>query len=112
MRLTPDKIKQGILHPAQVARDACVYWIEDSFSTDPEIVPLVGRADEEHGWGLAFRRYSFLARLGRTGQSTRWASVDIGCAAGVVLSTDSPPSGANAAARPSKATRLRPGSRR
>ena len=40
MRLTPDQIKQGILHPEQLAWDAAVGYFAQSHSPDPTIMPL------------------------------------------------------------------------
>lgn len=50
MRLTPDQIKQGILHPEQRVRDATAYYFADSFSPNPTIMPLVIQTIERHGW--------------------------------------------------------------
>jgi len=73
MRLTADQIKQGILHPTRIVRDACVYYFADSFSTDPGIMPSVIQAIEEHGWDDAFSMYAFFGDLVQTEQAIRWA---------------------------------------
>lgn len=72
MRLTPNQIKQGVLHPEQEVRDAAVYYFAGSSSTDPTIMPLVVQAIEEHGWDSAFGMYSFLERLFQTEDTLIW----------------------------------------
>ena len=73
MRLTPDQIKEGILHPAQEVRDASVFYFADEFSDDPEIMPLVIQAIKEHGWDDAFGMYSFMENLVQTEETLAWA---------------------------------------
>ena len=73
MQLTHDQVKQGILHPDQLVRDAAVYYFADSFSLDPTIMPLVIQTIEQHGWNDAFGMYSFLQNLMQTEETLAWA---------------------------------------
>jgi len=73
MRLTPDQIKSGILHPKQEVRDAAVYYFADSFSTDLTIMPLVIQTIEQHGWDDAFGAYSFMESLVQKEETLAWA---------------------------------------
>jgi len=73
MRLTPEQIKQGILHPAEDVRDASVYYFADCFSADSSIMPLAIQAIEEHGWDDAFGMYAFLQNLVQTEETLIWA---------------------------------------
>jgi hypothetical protein len=72
MRLTADEIKQGILHPAQEVRGASVFYFADAFTTDPDIMPLVIRAIERHGWDDAFDIYTFFGDLVQTEETVSW----------------------------------------
>ena len=74
MRLTPDQIKSGILHPKQEVRDVAAYYFADSFSTDAELMPLVIQAIVEHGWDDAFGMYSFFQNLVQTEETLTWAT--------------------------------------
>jgi hypothetical protein len=67
MRVSPEQIKQGILHPAQEVRDASIFYFADSFSDDPTIMPLVIQAIEEPRT-LELPRYTdFDEELSQTG---------------------------------------------
>jgi len=59
MRLTPDQIKQGIKHSARSVRNASIAYFTDSFSTGPDIMPLVIEAIETYGWDDVFDLYYF-----------------------------------------------------
>ena len=72
-RLPEGRIKQGILHPEQEVRDACVFYFAGSFSQDPAIMPLVIQAIDRHGWDDAFGTYSFIGNLVQTEETVRWA---------------------------------------
>ncbi|MFH1923836.1 MAG: SEC-C metal-binding domain-containing protein [Planctomycetota bacterium] len=72
MRLLPDQVKQGILYPDQEVRDATVFYFSESFSPDPEIMPLAIQVIEERGWQDAFGMYSFMADLVQTQETLRW----------------------------------------
>ena len=54
MRLSEDKIKEGILHPDQAVRDAAVRHFSRSFTRDASLLPLAIRAVQRHGWDAAF----------------------------------------------------------
>lgn len=49
MRISDNKIKQGILHPDQEVRAMAVKYFSGSFSQDPSIMPLVIQAVEKYG---------------------------------------------------------------
>jgi HEAT repeat protein len=72
MRLSPEQIKQGILHPEREVRNAAVYYFADSFSPDATVMPLAIQAIEKHGWNDAFRTYRFLKNLVQTEESLAW----------------------------------------
>jgi len=72
MRLTPDQVKQAILHSDQEVREAAVNYFANSFSPDPTIMPLVIQAIEQEGWKDAFTHYSFVGDLKQTDETVRW----------------------------------------
>lgn len=72
MRLSEDKIKQGILHPVRDVRDTIAFYFAHSFSPDPSLMPLVIQAIEHYGWAEAFEVYSFLDDLVQTEETFRW----------------------------------------
>jgi hypothetical protein len=72
MRLTPDQIKQGIKHSARSVRNASIAYFADSFNTDPDIMPLIIQAVEEHGWDDAFDFCYLIQRLPQTEATVLW----------------------------------------
>jgi len=72
MRLTPDQIKQGILHSEQLARDTAVGYFARSYSSDPAVMPLVIQAVEQYGLDYAFGMYYFLRSLVQTEETLAW----------------------------------------
>jgi len=76
-RLSEDLIKQGILHPEQLVRDAAARYFADSFSDDPTIMPLAIKAVETHGWEDAFDVFREFADLAQTDQTLLWSIAEM-----------------------------------
>ena len=72
MRLTEDQIRRGILHPEQLVRGAAVRYFVDSFSSDPNVMPLVIEAVETYGWPDAFEFLARFANLAQTDDTLLW----------------------------------------
>ncbi|MGB2822655.1 MAG: hypothetical protein WBF17_16845, partial [Phycisphaerae bacterium] len=72
MRLTADEVKQGLLHPEQLVRDAALRYFSESFSRDPSVMPLAIQAVETCGWDDAFEFASCLRDLVQTEQTFGW----------------------------------------
>jgi len=72
MRLAENRIKQGLLHPEQLVRDAALRYFSESFSRDPSVMPLAIQAVETHGWDDAFESASGLRNLVQTEQTFGW----------------------------------------
>jgi hypothetical protein len=72
MRLPDAEIKQGILHPDQMVRDAALCYFAEPGSEDPAVMPLAIQAVEAHGWEKAFRFAYRLADLAQTDETIGW----------------------------------------
>jgi hypothetical protein len=72
MRLPAEKIKQAILHPDEEVRVTAVEYFSDSYSSDPEIMPLVIQAVEKYGRDSAFRILRDAERLVQTPSTLDW----------------------------------------
>ena len=72
MRLTADKVKEGILHAEQDVRDAAAHYFANVYSSDQTIMPLVILAIEKYGFEAAFSAYSFLKNLVQAEGSVSW----------------------------------------
>jgi hypothetical protein len=57
MRLPEAKIKEAILHPEKIVRNKALTYFADSYSQDPEIMPLAIKAMEVFGRENAFSFY-------------------------------------------------------
>src|SRR5437868_6195700 len=55
MRLSEAKIKEAILHPDRLARQAAVTYFSEAYSRDTEVMPLAVQAVEKYGRDNAFR---------------------------------------------------------
>lgn len=73
MRLPEDAIKQGILHPEQLVRDAAVQYFADSFSDDPTVMPLAIQAIADYGWEDGFESFTHFAELAQTEDTLLWS---------------------------------------
>jgi hypothetical protein len=73
MRATEEQIRQGILHPERIVRDAALRYFAESFSQDTAVMPLAVRAIETYGWDDAFRQSYLLADLAQTDETLLWA---------------------------------------
>jgi hypothetical protein len=76
MRLSPERIKEAILHPDRNVRDAAVYYFAQSHSDDPSIMPLVIQAKELYGLD-AFSTFSFLIDLVQNSETFEWIIEEI-----------------------------------
>ena len=72
MRLSEDRIKQGILHADKDVRSACVHYFADCFSPNREVMPAVIEALERFGRANAFRSTYPIADLAQTEETIRW----------------------------------------
>ena len=72
MRLTAEQVKQGIVHPEQIVRDAAVRYFGESFSDEPTVMPLAIRAIETYGWEDAFEYISAVEHLAQTEDTLLW----------------------------------------
>jgi hypothetical protein len=72
MRLTAEQVKQGIVHPDPIVRDAAVRYFGESFSDDPAVMPLAIRAIETYGWEEAFEYLSHIEHLAQTEDTLLW----------------------------------------
>jgi hypothetical protein len=60
MRLSTHQLKEGLVHPSPVVRDAVAGYFESSFCTDPEVTRQAMRAIEDYGWdGYCFWFHRF-----------------------------------------------------
>lgn len=72
MRLSPDQIKEAILHPEMAVRDAATWYFARSFSLDTSIMPRVIEAIGKYGWGSAFSDDIFMEQLAQSESSVDW----------------------------------------
>jgi hypothetical protein len=72
MRLSEDKIKQGILHPDADVRLMAVKYFADSFSKDPTVMPLLIEAIEKYDWRSGVGHVRDLTELVQTDQTLNW----------------------------------------
>ena len=78
MRLTADQVKQGVLHPERLVRDATVRYFSQAFSDDPTVMPLAIKAVEIHGWADAFEFSWEIGRLAQTEETLVWLIDQLG----------------------------------
>lgn len=69
-RPTPDRIREGILHPDEDARRTAVRYFAGSFSNDPAVMPQVICAIERYGPEAAFALLD--AELPQTAETIDW----------------------------------------
>ena len=72
VKLSPDQIKQGIVHAEQMVRDAALGYFAKSFSRNPTVMPFAIEAVETYGWEAAFEYPSNLRSLVQTEETLRW----------------------------------------
>ena len=72
MRLSEEKIKQGILHPDRDLRDGAAIYFSRSACRDTSILPLAIQAIEKHGWQHAFIVPSVLDGLPLSEETLPW----------------------------------------
>jgi hypothetical protein len=73
MRLVEAKIKEAIVHPEKLAREAALIYFAESHSRDLEVMPLAIQAIERYGRGPAFGHFYLLAGLPQTEATVEWA---------------------------------------
>jgi len=76
MRLPAEKIKEAMLHPDQMVREAAIYYLADVHSHDPAIMSQAIQAFERYGLD-AFSTFSFLSELAQTSESILWLVKEI-----------------------------------
>jgi hypothetical protein len=72
MRLTEDKIKQGILHADAAVRELAIRYFADSFSQDPTVMPLVIQAVEKYDWRSGIGGIRSCFELVQTDETLSW----------------------------------------
>ncbi len=72
MRLSVDQVRQAILHPDWDVRDMALRYFQESFSTDPAVMPLLIEAVEKYGWAEAFSPAIRIQALGQTTETVAW----------------------------------------
>ena len=72
MRLSEDRVKQGILHPERDVRDAAVLYFSRSFSRDQSVMPVAIQAMEKFGWEDAFSALTALSGLALGDETVPW----------------------------------------
>jgi hypothetical protein len=72
MRLSPEQVKQGLLHSDREVRSEAAYYFARSYSPDPSVLPLAIQAIEQFGWEQAFESYTFLEDLVQTNATLLW----------------------------------------
>ena len=72
MKLSEDRIKQGILHPEQIVRAMALDYFRGSFCGDPTIMPLAIEAVQTYGWEKAFHFPVVLADLAQSEETLLW----------------------------------------
>ncbi len=72
MRLSEDKIKDGILHRGAKVREMAVRYFAESFSQDSTIMPLVIQAIERYGRDQAVSSFALREGLVQTEETLTW----------------------------------------
>ena len=72
MILSAEEVKQGIVHPEKLVRDASLRYFGESFSLDPTVMPLALQAIDRYGWDNAFECHYLLDRLAQTDETLLW----------------------------------------
>jgi hypothetical protein len=72
MRLSSEKVKQGLLHADREIRSEAAYYFSRSYSRDPTVLPMAIQAIEQFGWEQAFESYTFLGDLVQTDATLLW----------------------------------------
>ncbi len=77
MRLSNDKIKQGILHPEQSVRDVAVSHFAMAHSDDRAVMPLASEAIDTFGSNEAFSDIDALQTLAQSDQTITWLTNEV-----------------------------------
>lgn len=72
MRLSEEKIKQGILHPDRDVRDAAAIYFSRSACRDTSVLPLAIQAIEKYGWQHTFIVSSAIEGLPLSDENLSW----------------------------------------
>lgn len=72
MRLSADQIRQAIVHPDWDVRDIAFRYFQESFSTDPTVMPQLITAVEKYGWEEAFSPAIRIHPLRQTAETVGW----------------------------------------
>jgi hypothetical protein len=72
MRLSTEKIKQGLLHPDRDVRDAVAIYFSRSACRDTSILPLAIQAIEKYGWQHTFIVPSAIEGLPLSDETLLW----------------------------------------
>src|SRR5208282_3039565 len=73
MRLPEARIKQAILHPDMIVRQAALLYFTHCYSRDAEVMPLGIKAIETYGRSNAFLYLHVIAHLAQTEATVEWA---------------------------------------
>ncbi|MFO8015307.1 MAG: hypothetical protein R6X20_18650 [Phycisphaerae bacterium] len=72
MKLTTDRIKEGILHERRMVRDLAARYFSEAYSPDPDVMPKVIEAIETRGWADAFNSPASFNHLAQTEDTLGW----------------------------------------
>lgn len=78
MRLSPERIKEAILHPEEEVRRMAVRYFAEAFSPDPTVMPVVIQAIDKYG--RVNREYSgnlLDAKLAQTEATLEWLIAEL-----------------------------------
>ncbi len=89
MRLSEEKIKESLVDPEQLARSEALRYFTDSYSRDPEVMPLVIQALEQFGKEDAFPLQILdISQLKQTESTIDWAIKELNAVKGPVEGFD------------------------
>ena len=69
LRLSEDKVKQGILHTEVMVRQSAMDYFAGAFSTDPAVMSIGFQALKKYGAADAFEHYEWMGALPQTDES-------------------------------------------
>jgi hypothetical protein len=77
MRLSEDRIKQGLLHADRDVRDACLSYFADCFSPDRTVMATAIEALLRFGRNKTFFHLYPLAHLAQSEETIRWVLAEL-----------------------------------
>ena len=77
MRLSEQKIKEGILHAERAVRSEAVLYFSRSYTRDESVMPLAIQAVEQYGWDKAFTEATCMDGLALNDATLPWVLVQL-----------------------------------